>query len=329
MRRVRDHELVAQVLAAECDIASLTQDVDAKLRLVEAESIEGYVNESENLSSLGAQIRECDDVLESMEEMLGRFQGDLGSISSEIRHIQEQSSSLNVKLKNRRALHERLSVFAENIAIPPALIDTVLDAPVDEHFLPCLTLLHRKLTFVRTNEEAQRSQAYQEVAPELAKLESRAVSKVRACLFDQIAVLKRPKTNIQIIQQNKLLRLRGLVTFLKQHSKPSYDEVRQVRATHRALPLISPRCDCASPHLVTDAHTPPSPPLPPLPSRLPLASLPLSPLSPLSPSLSPSRSLSLCPCPYICIYLFISLSLSLSLPLSLSLSIYIYIQIDR
>lgn len=50
------------------------------------------------------QIRDCDDILVQMEGMLGRFQSDLGNISSEIRALQEQSSSMSVRLKNRRTV---------------------------------------------------------------------------------------------------------------------------------------------------------------------------------------------------------------------------------
>lgn len=39
-----------------------------------------------------------------MEEMLSGFQSDLGSISSEIQFLQEQSVQMNVKLKNRQVI---------------------------------------------------------------------------------------------------------------------------------------------------------------------------------------------------------------------------------
>ena len=37
-----------------------------------------------------------------MEEMLSKFQNDLGSISSEIQILQDQSHSMSIKLKNRQ-----------------------------------------------------------------------------------------------------------------------------------------------------------------------------------------------------------------------------------
>ena len=37
-----------------------------------------------------------------MESMLSGFQADLGNISEEIKYLQEQSSSMSVKLRNRK-----------------------------------------------------------------------------------------------------------------------------------------------------------------------------------------------------------------------------------
>ena len=40
--------------------------------------------------------------LQRMEELLSKFQTDLGSISSEIQYLQDQSHSMSIKLKNRQ-----------------------------------------------------------------------------------------------------------------------------------------------------------------------------------------------------------------------------------
>ena len=50
------------------------------------------------------QIKEFYEILVQMEGMLGRYQSDLGNISQEIRSLQEQSSSMSVRLKNRRTV---------------------------------------------------------------------------------------------------------------------------------------------------------------------------------------------------------------------------------
>ena len=225
LSRVAGNKLVSDALRGkdkqnDNNIREQAKDLEVTLRQVEVESIEGYVSESGNLQELHEQILECDGVLDSMEDLLGRFLGDLSEISSEIKHIQKESLNLNVKLKNRKELHEKLSVFADNMQIPPSLIDVVLDSEVNSaEYLTSLQLLHKKLNFLRTSKDAQSSLAFQDVAPELSKLENKAVSKVKAFLLEQFSILRKPKTNIQIQQQNRLLRLKGFVSFIKQHNQ--------------------------------------------------------------------------------------------------------------
>ena len=69
-----------------------------------------------------------------MEEMLGRFQGDLGNISTEIRSLQEQSQSMSVKLRNRKAAEQKLGAFLDNLAIPSGLIEGIVQGDVDESY---------------------------------------------------------------------------------------------------------------------------------------------------------------------------------------------------
>lgn len=131
---------------------------------------------------------------------------------------------------------------------------------LQEHLLA----LHKKLEFVRNNEMATKSAAMQDIAPELERLRAKAVTKSRdllmarlinflfrtelpisrllggrhvlpynmmlVCLcypgLPRIYQLRKPKTNIQILQQNVLLKQKYLVTFLRQHGPEVFQEVR-------------------------------------------------------------------------------------------------------
>jgi len=48
------------------------------------------------------------------------------------------------------------------------------------------------------------SKAVKELQPELEKLKARASVRLREFLIEQISLLKKPKTNIQIVQKNVL-----------------------------------------------------------------------------------------------------------------------------
>ena len=54
--------------------------------------------------------------------MLSGFQSDLSSISSEIQTLQQQSVSMNVRLKNRQAVRSHLSQLVDELVVPAAMI---------------------------------------------------------------------------------------------------------------------------------------------------------------------------------------------------------------
>lgn len=65
-----------------------------------------------------------------MEQLLGKFQNDLGTVSEEIKQLQTQSQTMSIKLKNRRAVEEQLGTFIGKMAVSKDLIDNILDAEV-------------------------------------------------------------------------------------------------------------------------------------------------------------------------------------------------------
>lgn len=113
-----------------------------------------------------------------MEDLLLNFQADLGTISAEIKTLQEQSLSMSIRLRNRKAVEKNLGSFLEDIAIAPNLIDGIYESDITEEYLSYLTKLDRKLEFIDGDEKAKNSKAVSEVKPELEKLRIKAVSKV-------------------------------------------------------------------------------------------------------------------------------------------------------
>ncbi|XP_057244525.1 vacuolar protein sorting-associated protein 52 homolog [Malurus melanocephalus] len=83
---------------------------------------ESDIRESENIAELHNQISACDSILERMEEMLGSFQSSLSSLSWEIRALQEQSVAMNLRLRNRREIRERLGGLLDELVVPPDMI---------------------------------------------------------------------------------------------------------------------------------------------------------------------------------------------------------------
>ncbi|KAL4421397.1 hypothetical protein ABPG75_010688 [Micractinium tetrahymenae] len=220
-----DSEVLRAILDQGVDPREYGRRYEAQLRAAEDASIQDYIAQSDSLTALHAQIKDCDDILVQMEGMLGRFQSDLGNISSEIRALQEQSSSMSVRLKNRRTVQERLETFIEHVSIPPQLIFGVVQGEVGEEFVEHLQALAAKLEYVASDDTARFSAAYRDVAPELERLKVKGVARSRDFLMDRIYDMRKPKTNLQI-KQNVLLKYKYLAAFLRQHAPDIYAEVR-------------------------------------------------------------------------------------------------------
>lgn len=226
LEECKNHDVVANILSKGTTLREYTKGVENNLRQVELDSIQDYIKESDNLVSLHDQIRDCDAILSQMESLLSGFQAEIGSISSDIKILQEKSMDMGLKLKNRKVAESKLAKFVEDIIIPPRMVDIIVDGEVNEEYMRSLEILSKKLKFIGVDPMVKTSKALKDVQPELEKLRQKAVSKVFDFLVQKLYALRKPKTNIQIIQQSVLLKYKYIISFLKGHGKEIYNEVR-------------------------------------------------------------------------------------------------------
>lgn len=219
-----DHE-VANILAKGTKLREYAKGVENNVRQVELDSIQDYIKESDNLVLLHDQIRDCDNILSQMETLLGGFQAEIGSISSEIKSLQEKSMDMGLKLKNRKVAELKLTKFVEDIIVPPRMVDIIVDGEVNDEYLRTLETLSKKLKFVEADSLVKTSKALNDIQPELERLRQKAVSKVFEFIVQKLYALRKPKTNIQILQQSVLLKYKYAILFLKEHGKEIYSEV--------------------------------------------------------------------------------------------------------
>ncbi|AQL06080.1 Vacuolar protein sorting-associated protein 52 A, partial [Zea mays] len=134
----KNDQEVANILASGIKLREYTKGVENNIRQIELDSIQDYIKESENLVSLHDQICDCDNILLQMETVLTGFQTEIGSISSEIKVLQEKSMDMGLKLKNRKAAESKLSKFVEDIIVPPRMIDIIVDGEVNDEYMKTL-----------------------------------------------------------------------------------------------------------------------------------------------------------------------------------------------
>lgn len=221
------------------------RQVEAELGAAEQASIADYISQSGNIAQLhnqvaggekilkmnktnivrNAQVSSCDSILARMENLLLSFQTDLGSISTEILSLQQQSVEMNLRLRNRQAVRGELSQFVDDLVVTEQLIQTILDTPVTEQaFLEQLQVLDHKIAFIK-EQGFREARAAVDVRDVLEKLKVKAVTKIREFLLLKINQLKKPLANFQI-PQNAMLRFKFYFRFLQSVNREVAREVR-------------------------------------------------------------------------------------------------------
>ena len=229
-----NHEVIQELMTCTVDeLDRRAVEVEHKLSLVEARSIDEHAKECENLIALKTDVDACEEILQSMERELGAFADDLGKISSEIRELQTQSEVLKVKAINRHAAERALGSVIENLTVDPLMIQTLVNgAAEDEDFSRRATELAQKLDVIdklrRPNAQGDRTTvlAASDVTPELERLRVKTCEKSWAFLYGQFHALKKPRTNVQLIQENILAKYEPLVAFLRARGPEVYWEVK-------------------------------------------------------------------------------------------------------
>jgi hypothetical protein len=216
------------------DLISYSNVIEEELQTVEAECISIYYTKTEEIASLKKEIETCDSVLASLQEMLLGFQADLSGLSSDIRLLQEQSHTLEVQLRNRKSAERELRDFLEQIVIPPNLSNVICHKEVSEVFMQCVKELNDKYAHVTeqhvdgNNREAllpSQTPSGREMKIHIEALRLKAVARIRDYFLARIAELRKPRTNVRMIQVNSLLKYSPLNSFLYESSPEIYREI--------------------------------------------------------------------------------------------------------
>lgn len=173
-----------------------------------------------------------------MQEMLNGFQADLGGISDEIKHLQQESTSMNIRLRNRKSAEQRIQSFLTHIIIPPGMADTICNSDVDSKYMDDVVTLEAKHKYISSRDAADDGSstdispgdtvAGREVKSHIEKLRLKAVAKVRDYFLFKIGELRKSRTNVRVIQVNSLIKYSKLNYFLGEAAPDIHDEIRDV-----------------------------------------------------------------------------------------------------
>lgn len=241
----QEDEMVKQALNRGVDLKKYGRELEKDLKERESELIVQHVENNPLVVQLHAQMLECDAVLARMQEMLQGFQGDLGGISEEIKHLQDESHNMNIKLKNRKKTEEKLNNFLINSSLAPELADSIMSASMNEDFVQAVLNLGKKLKYLQQSEPPLDGSSLdiapcntfsgRTLLPEFEKLKIRSISKIREYFMIQFNALRKPKTNVQVLQQTSLLKYSALMSFIQNEMPAIADELRYVQCLFKFL----------------------------------------------------------------------------------------------
>uniref|UniRef100_A0A0E0M917 Uncharacterized protein n=1 Tax=Oryza punctata TaxID=4537 RepID=A0A0E0M917_ORYPU len=124
----------------------------------------------------------------------------------------------------------KLAKFVEEIVAPPGLVTVIIDGEVNDGFVKSLEILSKKLRFSQVDPMINASKSLKDIKPELERLLQKALCKVSDYLTQIFFSMRKPGTNIQILQQNLVQKYRYLILFLREHGSKAYTDVRAAYA---------------------------------------------------------------------------------------------------
>jgi hypothetical protein len=219
------------------NLASYSDQVESELQTLERACIDVYRERAADLQAMQEDVHECKSVLAALHEMLLGFQADLGGLSGEIRTLQEKSRLLDVQLKNRKGAKDGLEAFLSKIVVAPNLVDTITGGTVIQpQYLQAvheLQYLYKNCNSTQPEEWScgippVETKAGQELSAQLHLLRVVAVRRIRTSFLQQIASLRRPQTNIRMIQVHGLLKYAPLMEFVSNANTAIADELFNV-----------------------------------------------------------------------------------------------------
>jgi hypothetical protein len=140
---------------------------------------------------------------------------------------------MSIRLKNRRAVEEKLHRFLDNASVLPQVSSSIVSQNVNEGFLEAVVTMSRKLKYLEQPTAAADGSSIdvapvdtcygRTILPDLERLKVKAVGKIKDYFTSQFNSIRKPKTNIQMLQQNSWVKYSKLFVFV-QHEAPSVAE---------------------------------------------------------------------------------------------------------
>ncbi|KAK2195969.1 Vps52 [Babesia duncani] len=160
----------------------------------------------------------CDSTLKLVENALMKHYSSLKNASVNIENLHKESAGVSYGLRNRQLMFERLQKFLNDVLIMPNLIKMICNDPVNQNYMNLVNQYIAKRDFLKANYPTEKYPCLVSSRVQIKKLHLVIVRRIYNYLVEQVSMLAMSKSNIFLIQDTKLLRLKPLFVYLEANS---------------------------------------------------------------------------------------------------------------
>jgi hypothetical protein len=191
---------------------------------IEGEIISNLAQHDNEFIQMFRNFDEADVILNKLESSLLTFKDKLSDINQDMKVLQNKSSEISIKLKNRKEFEEELFKLLDSIILAPDFLNDITNKEIDDDFVEKIKKLDEKL-YIFKGGELPESNAIEEIIPEMRKTLAKVCSKIYTFVLNNFMSLNRTGTNIQMIQKHVFLKYKALIVFIKKHAVTMFNEL--------------------------------------------------------------------------------------------------------
>ena len=117
------------------------------LSSIETEIISNLATHDKEFMEMFKNFEESDEILNKLESSLLVFKDKLSGINNDMQILQNKSTEISIKLKNRKEFEEELFKLLDSIILAPDFLNDIISKDIDDEFIVKINKLEEKLQF--------------------------------------------------------------------------------------------------------------------------------------------------------------------------------------
>eukprot|EP01133_Synstelium_polycarpum_P002503 gene2503-2850_t len=220
-------QLIQDVAADAHYAVKLSINIDSELQSLPPTVVNTYLDQANELVNLHRVIQENDKILSDISDVFKCFDDELSLLIKDMPDSHQTSIQISNALGNRIVAHEALSKLVNKVVIPPQLIASINSDDINEEYIQNIAVLTQRIEDL-DDLMSIKAKFSEDMAYEIDLLKKKACRSVRDFLMKLVISLRRPRTNIQILQHSKLFRYSTLNQFIYNNSPAFAIEIRNL-----------------------------------------------------------------------------------------------------